>query len=40
MAGKDIRLIKGLAQVQKDELQVYLITDCQQIPRDRHYEVV
>ena len=40
MAGKDIRLIKGLAQVQKDELQVYLITDCQQFPRDRHLEVV
>lgn len=36
----DIRLIKGLAQVQKDQLQVYLITDCQQFPPNRQLEVV
>lgn len=40
MAEKNIRLLKGLAQVQKDQLRVYLITDCQQFPRDRHLAVV
>lgn len=40
MAGKDMRLIKGLAQVQKDPLRVYLITDCQQLPPNQQLAVV
>lgn len=40
MAGKDMRLIKGLAQVQKDRLRVYLITDCQQLPPNQQLAVV
>ena len=34
------RLIKGLAEVQKDWLKVYLITDLKQFPLDKHLSVL
>ncbi|MCA9483859.1 MAG: thiamine phosphate synthase [Nitrospina sp.] len=34
------RLIKGVAQVQPDQLKLCLITDLQMFPRDRHLEVL
>jgi len=40
MTEKGTRLIKGVAQVQKNELQVYLITDRQQFPQDRKLKAV
>ena len=35
-----VRLIKGLAQVEKDWLRLYLITDLEPFPPEKHLEVV